>query len=379
MEPYEIQSLIASKADVCISIYLPTYRKGADIQQNRIRFKQLVKHAEQSLIERDWTKTKLDNFFQPLNTLLKDQFFWTHPIDGFACFLSADLFFHYRLPFPVLEQVLVDRRFLIRPLLPLIQDRKFFVLAMSENELRFLQASMFQVEESQVKTLPRNLADAIRFNDPERQLQLHTQTPRTPGARAAAIFHGHGVGIDDEKDDLQEYCRQIDRGLHLLLKEQTAPLVVAATESLFSTYAKRNTYPHLLLEPIPGNPELLSNEKLHDRARDIVSSYFAQETKQLLQKYEDLSGTNLVTNNAEEVLHAARQGRIQHLLINSTQPWWGQYFEETGRIETHEVQKPDDTEIVNLAIIESLHADSKVHVLEPFVPEHPALLAIYRY
>ncbi len=375
----ELTSLIAAKSNFCISIFFPTCRGGSDLKQNQVRFKKLIQKAKVLLIEKGWKKEQAEKFLRPLKSLLTKELPWKHPSEGVALFLNQDLFLFYRLPLHFQEQVMVDERFLIRPLLPLLDNRRFYVLAISENKLRFLKGSLLGIEELQVKTVPPNLQYAMRFDDPERQLQYHSQTPRIPGARAAAIFHGQGVGIDDEKDDLQEYCRQVDRGLHWLLKNENAPLVVATVEALFSTYSKMNTYPHLMQEAIWGNPELLTNDELKDRAWSIVSSHFEKQTKELLKSYTDLAGTNLVTNNVEEILSAARQGRVQHLLVNSDQPWWGRYFPETGKVESQEQPQPTATEIVNLILLEALETRSKIHEVRPPSPEYPSLLAIYRY
>ncbi len=377
----ELRSLIETNEEFSVSIFFPTYRAGAKVQQNRIRFKQLIQKTKLFLTGKGWKSVQADEFLSPLKSLFRDEMFWQHPTEGLALFLNAEFFVYHRLPFDCQEQVMVDRRFLIRPLLPLLtNNHEFYVLAISENGQRFLKGSMFDVEELSVKTLPQNLAEAIRFNvPPERQLQPHTQTPRIPGSRAATIFYGHGVGIDDEKRDLQEYCRQVDRGLHPLLKNETAPLVLATVDALFYMYGKMNTYPHLMEDFIPGNPELLSNIELRNRAWSIVASHFAKETKKLLKTHVDLAGTDLVTNNVEEILSAARQGRVQYIVVNGDQPWWGQYIEDTGRVESHETAQPADTEIVNLALIESLRTGAQAYELKPPSTDYPSMLAIYRY
>jgi hypothetical protein len=98
-----------------------------------------------------------------------------------------------------------------------------------------------------------------------------------------------------------------------------------------------------------------------------------------LQKYVDLAGTNLVSNNVEEILHAAGQGRVQYLILNSDQPWWGRFTEETGRLESRDVPGPGDTEVVNLVVLEAMKTGSKVYRLQPVDREYPSILAIYRY
>ena len=43
------------------------------------------------------------------------------------------------------------------------------------------------------------------------------------------------MGVDERKDELLRYFQHIDRGLHALLREETAPLVLAGVEYLAAT------------------------------------------------------------------------------------------------------------------------------------------------
>jgi hypothetical protein len=62
--------------------------------------------------------------------------------------------------------------------------------------------------------VPRNLAEALLTHDRDEALTFHTRP--TSGGSWGAIFEGHGVGIDDAKDDLLRYFQKIDRALHPL-------------------------------------------------------------------------------------------------------------------------------------------------------------------
>jgi len=42
----------------------------------------------------------------------------------------------------------------------------------------------------------------LKYDAPEKQLQFHTRTPPAMGRRSA-MFHGHGGGIDESKEDLR--------------------------------------------------------------------------------------------------------------------------------------------------------------------------------
>jgi hypothetical protein len=375
----DLKALIKNRNDYCLSIYLPTYRYGPEVRHNAVRFRKLIDVSWQLLMKGGMKGSTADTFIAPARQLLQNASFWEHPADGIALFLSKKVFRYFRVPSQLREQVLIAQEFFIRPMIPLLHlDKKFYVLALSENNARILQASMQDVTELQVEAMPRSLQDAMRFNTPERQLQYHTGTPKIPGSRGGAIFHGHGV-VMDSKEELLEYCRQVDRALHRTLRTDKAPLILAAVDHLWPLYRKMNTYAHLLKDGIPGNPDLLSDEELHSRGLTLMSSYFEQEKSEAFAQYLELRGTDLVSHNIEEIMSAARQGKTRSVFVNGDSEWWGKFDPKTEKIEPHDTYIPGDQEIVNLVVLETLLHRGSVYTLKPAIANEPMIFAVYRY
>ena len=46
----ELKTLMSKQKGPCISMFMPAYRAGAEIQQNQIRFRNLLREAEEKLI-----------------------------------------------------------------------------------------------------------------------------------------------------------------------------------------------------------------------------------------------------------------------------------------------------------------------------------------
>ena len=47
----DIKTLIETQGEWCVSLFMPTVRAGAEVQQNPIRFKNLLRQAEERLAE----------------------------------------------------------------------------------------------------------------------------------------------------------------------------------------------------------------------------------------------------------------------------------------------------------------------------------------
>src|SRR5438105_4850753 len=76
--------------------------------------------------------------------------------------------------------------------MPLVgEDDRYFLLAISQNCVRFFQGNSSELRELTISGLPKNLADAIKVEDFDRGEQVHSAKWGAVGKEAAA-FHGQG-------------------------------------------------------------------------------------------------------------------------------------------------------------------------------------------
>jgi hypothetical protein len=208
----ELKALVKRREGPCVSIYMPTHRAFPETKQDPIRFKNLLRQAEERLKAVGLRSPDAKKLLKPARALIKDGLFWQYQGDGLATFISSDGFYHYRLPLKFDELLVVTDRCHIKPLLSLIGlDGRFYILALSQNEVKFFQCTRHSVREVELKNVPRSLGEALKYDDPERQLQFHTRAPAAGGERAA-MFHGQGVGKDDTKDNILRFFHLLARG-----------------------------------------------------------------------------------------------------------------------------------------------------------------------
>jgi hypothetical protein len=368
-----------------VSIYMPTHRAGFDIQQDPIRLKNLLGEAEERLLAGGLRTPKAKKLLEPAEKLLQDGLFWQRQSDGLAMFLSPEVFRYYRLPFDFDKLVVVSDRFHIKPLLPLLSgDGWFYVLALSQNAIRLLQGTRRSVSEVNLEDTPDSLAEALRYNDPEKRFQFHTST-LTPGGKGErpAVFHGHGVAsADDPKGYILRYFHQVDEGLQDLLRDEQAPLVLAGVDYLFPIYKEANTYPHLVDEGIEGNPEELRAEELHERAWAIVHPLFLAAQKEAAAQYRQLAGVGSeeASNDLREVVPAAYHGRVTTLFVAVGLQKWGSFDLDTNVVHLQEEAKPSDEDLLDFAAVHTLLNGGTVYAVEPEkVPDKAPLAAVFRY
>jgi hypothetical protein len=373
----QFDALLSSGETPCVSIYLPTHPGGSE--QDRIRWKNVLAKAEERLATAaGLSSSRAKAFLRPAYALSEDATFWKHASDGLAYFLSPGKAHAFRLPEAFSERVNVGERFQIKPLLPLLSDTaRFYLLALSQNQVRLWHCSAQKCEEVELRGVPKNIAEALRSHDADEPLVFHTH-PATGLGRSGTIFHGHGVGIDDAKDDLLHYFQLIDRGLHHYLREETAPLVLAGVEYLWPLYREANTYPHLCEGGVAGNADESNIRELYSRARKRVKPNFAESLTKALALYAQLAGTGRTSNDVGGLVSEAQRGAVEVLFVGLDREVWGTWNGTSSDVAVHAKAQTGDEELLNRAAIDVLAHGGAVHVVPAAeMPDGAPLAGIY--
>lgn len=379
----ELEALIQRKNGWHVSIYMPTHRLSDEIEQDPIRFKNLVTEAEDKLKEAGMRGPKAKALLEPLHELRDSRIFWRHQSDGLAIFISPDVFRYQRLPLNFDELVVVSGRFHIKPLLPLLSsDGRFYILSLSQNEIRLLQGTRYSVGEVDLEEIPESLQEAFKWEDPERRLQWHTSSSNEPGYRAAA-FHGHLANAEiDSKDFIKRYFQKIDKGLGEILADENAPLILAGVDYLQPIYKQVNSYQQILDEGVKGNPEKLDMAELHEKVWSIVAPQFKKEREEAAELYKQLAGQSneRASEELEEIVPAAVFERVETLFVPQEVNRWGQFDPESGEVTLHSEHEPGDENLLDLAAAHTFLNNGTVYAVEADqVPGGGAIAAIFRY
>jgi hypothetical protein len=376
----DIRNLMEKRDLSCISIYMPTHRTAELAKQDPIRFKNLLKQAEERLVMAGFRRSEAKALSAKAKGLLKDRLFWQYQSDGFAAFISSREFQYYRLSESFDELLVVADRFHIKPLIRLLaNDGLFYILALSQNEVKLFSCTRNSISQIELEGIPVSLAEALKLDEPTKQLQFHTKTSRATGDRPA-VFHGQGAGKDQEKSGILKFFKQIDRGLRSIFQAHSGPLVLAGVEYLFPIYREANSYQLLMQPGIPGNPEALKPDVLQTAAWAITEPYFLKERFDAIERYRHLSGTGMASADIKTIALAAHRGRVEILFVAVGLQQWGAFDGETHSVHVHEERLPGDEDILDFAAVHTAMKEGKVHALLPEeMPESTNLAAIFRY
>jgi hypothetical protein len=374
-----LKDMMGKCEEACVSIYLPTHKGGPETQQGAIRLKNLLKQAEELLIQRGLRSPEAKTMLQPAQDLVQDGLFWSYQNDGLAIFISKDNAEIHPLPFSFPELVVVGDRFHLKPVLQVLnEDGRFYILAVSQNQVRFFRGMRFNIEELNIEGVPENLDEVLQYDVFGKQLQWRAAKGGAGGR--TGVSQGRGALEADAKENILRYFREIDKGLRNVIGADQAPLVMACVDYLLPIYKEANTYPHLQEEVISGNPEGLSAQQLHSAAWEVVRPHFQKALADAVALYYELAGTGKTSKDLQKVVEAAYNGRVDVLFVALDIQRWGRYDPETNTVHLHSEQQPGDGDLLDFAAIHTFLNSGTVYAVPPEnVPDDRNLAAIFRY
>jgi hypothetical protein len=376
----DIRELITPRAEHRLSLYMPLHAPGAEGPQNPVRLKKLLREAESQLVLHGLRPAEARATLAPAASLVENAAFWRKSEGSLALLIAPQTLRCYHLPQATTEAAHVGRRFIVRPLLSLLDDAgRFWLLSLSQNSVRLFRGDAGGVVPVEVEALPRDMTSALNLDVSITGDQVHSST-NEPLGKQAAVFHGQGGAVDTRKEELHEYFRVIDAALHDTLQAEPAPLLVACVEYEFALFREANSYPRLITSPLAGNVEHLGPTELHARAWPVVEPHLDEARRAAAERFARSVASGLATPHLAEILPAARAGRVDALFAVRNAAVWGVHDPNTGATEVHQELRLGDEDLLELAVAETLiHHGAVYSVPAEQMPTSGPAAAILRY
>ncbi len=375
----ELEKLIECETSPCVSIYMPTHASGSNGQEDSVRLKNLVRQAEQQLVEFGMRRPDAKSLLQPVRQLPTESTDWAARNGGLALFIAPGVFRQFDLPIQVRSQVRVNRRFAIKPLVPVSGPQEhFFVLTLSQNGARLWRGHQFALQPVKGAEVAHDIRTALNYDEVDRGAQVHSAM-RGDYGKQAAVFHGHGGLRETAKEEVEQYFRIVDARLSSFLRQERAPLILAGVDYLLPIYRSVTRYANVLDEELHGNPEQFSNEMLHKRAWELVRPYLAQQ-KTWLARFQKLNGTGKASDDVSQIVPAAFQGKINALLVDPEAQQWGRYYPATEAVELHRERQSGDEDLLEQAAVQTLrHRGTVIAISQRDLPNGSTAAAVFRF
>ena len=335
----------------CVSVYMPLGETAA--KEKRRRLKQLMFDAEKKLHRLETTPSHIARTLGPVEMILENPGFWESRTKGIAAFCTPESFAWYSLDYPFDELVVVTDRFHLKPLLRSTSENgRFYLLALSETQIRLFEASEMGINEVYVKGIPRNLACFLHPEENE-----------------------NASDMGDKRSRLADLLQRADKAVAQFLKTEDVPLVLAGDKHLLSAYRAVNSYPHILKTVIGADVDQLTPKQMMERALPVVKPVFRRKRQKALKAFEDKLGTNRASNNLSKIIGAAKTGQIETLFVPVGKQKWGTLDGQSGGIDVHERPQPGDKDLLCVASMRTLRGGGNVFVMRPEEMPNESLIA----
>jgi hypothetical protein len=361
--------LAARDGQNLISVFIPTHRKGREIAQDQIRFKNELSDLDDRLEQLGWKPRQRSERLAKATVLLEDGEFWEHQDAGLAVFIDDE---------GQVESVSTTRTvpafstvmpvFMLRPLVADIHALSVPVLALTRDEVGLFVATRYSVE-ALSDELP-SYDDVNWFVDREVQRQQHPDRSGTTRSR-----HGHEDATRDD-EDLTRFLREVDTALEGF--DPTTPLIVLGDDGLVARFAnvsgRETTSP-----PNSGITAPFSAQEVSELVTDVIAEMEQARLETLLDTARDRLGVGMGTFNLEEALPSAMSGRVGQVIADVTAaPVWGRFDQTAFDTDIHDTPMPGDVDLLDRLVVWGRQNGAEVVATDVPV-DGRSFVVVYRY
>lgn len=366
MEKFNIdslKSLMEMDSEGLVSIYMPTFRMGKEVNQSRIILKNLLKEAEGKLLEIGKGQRDIDKQLKPAHMLLDETIFWQNQESGLGLFISPQEFKYFKIPMDVKEVVVVSNRYYLKPLIKVLNsDFTFNILTLSQAQIKLYEAGRNRIEEVNVPEIDELVENYI----PAKDLHQEATSPKGAAAGMGSYMHGYNEMSQTEKNEISKHLRSIDKEVNRVLKESKNNLLIHSVDYIYPMYKEVSVYPNLMDESIKGSPEGLHIKDIHSKALDIYLPRFNLVIEHELDRYKTLRATDskLANENLDNIVKASVIGNVDRLFIADDIEQWGAFDPENHSVTIDNKEGSGQRDLLDYAAIMTMANGGKVFVLD---------------
>lgn len=312
-----IQELLTTGREPCLSLYMPAHRSHPENLQDPIRFKNLLKQLEESLLQK-YSAGVVKEHLEPLEALVGDESLWNHTSIGLAVFSGAGLFKIVGLPVLVDELAMVADSFHTKPLRQYMQSAdRYHVLGLSLHEIRFFEGYRHSLTEVELTTdTPKTMTEALGDDLTDK----HSTVASYGGAfgQSSNMHHGHGGRKEELEKDAERFFRLVADNIYEKYSKPTGlPLILTALTEHHNLFQKVNKNPLLLTNGIAIDPSSVSPDMLAGMAWEIMEPEYNLKLDSLVARFEQAKANGKGSDDYKEVAVAAVEGRVDTLIVEA--------------------------------------------------------------
>lgn len=372
---------VLTAQDPCLSLYTRYSSTAAapNPKTNALEWKEIIRRIEPKTTQYGTLGRELLDSVTDWEAILPEG---KPQGNSLAVFRSPDQFCVAWINGEVPPLAAIGPRFNIRPLLPeLTRNAVFYILALSQKDVRLLRCTLRSAEEIPFPAgIETSFEKWMNTAKPDHMSDKMEAVAASTGNMKGVFSTVSTTGREDKDKFLGHFFRQIDRGLNELLRSNGGePVVLAGVEYELPLYRAANSYPHLCPESVQGAPNGLKAGEMHARALEAMARSYTAKVDSLLAEYNHKAGGG-ASNRLKDIVTAAHDGRVLTLLVSDSLESTGVFDEATHTVKARETGSAEDEDLINDAAVQTiLHAGQVFVVKNNKMPNGAPLAAVFRF
>jgi len=357
----QLLKLKSYKSYPCVSILLPTSRTFPDFKKDEIVIKNLLKDAENRLLDK-FHKREIQSILDKMENFQKE-IDYKHLLDGMGIFISNETLEIVYMPFRVEKNVVIDESFQVRDIVHTLNRMYHYAaVVISDKKTKVYEGYNSSLSEMELEDFPVGIDD----------LANHDSSFGDPRARDKSSF--------DEKNRLK-LVTFIDDALTKHVS-QDLPLVIIGVDKQVGFFKKITKNESHILFYITGSYDYATPHELNKVIYPHLEEHIKKEKESLLGLLSEAVSRGTYTSGISQVWRKAHEGRIRTLIVEDNFSV-GADLEEGGlsiSLNSNKDRKPHIEDAVDdVAEMVILKGGNVRFVKEGSLDKHDRIASINRY
>ena len=379
-----LQPLLEISADTKVSIYMPTHRTPTSphINEDRIRYKNLVRQARDALQKKNIEESEIQAITKQLEAKLEDDEFWQRTSRGLGIFADKTKCDFFILPVECDEHLTVEKNFDITPLLVLHSyDKPYHLLVLAVHNPKLYRGDMYGLKPVDI-SFPSSPEDALNIDEMFSNSQTQRGGATLGGGDVRMGTHGQGDSREAGNEERLKYFRIIDEKIASAKEVNSSyPLLIAGVQSEVTEYKNNSKYTTIMEAYISGNHTETELQDLHALAWPAVQNELGgKEQEKMMRKVQEARGAGKSSEDITAIREATKTGRIGTLLLGILTITHDTISDTNNEVTKVIFPAEYEKEQINSCATEVFKQGGKViGVQQEATPRDMSVAAIYRY
>lgn len=387
----DISELLLADDAPLLSLLMPTHETGVEIRGDRIQFKNLLQEATEELKHCGMPEGNITRLLQPLHEKLEDETFWQHRQKGLAVYQSKRGVRIIDLPESVQPLTYVADHYFVKPLvLQQPTHQALWMLALTWDNAVLYRVSINGMTERNAGAFPVSREQLVGARVPEERLQQHAHHQQPVGQNRAGsqliggnrqgevMFHGHGDEQGKIDADRLHYLAQVGKLLTEEERVDPSHLVLMATDEVAGHFTHATELDPALV--VHASPATMAASEIFQRVQPTVQELVKSSSADWHERFETAKAREKASDDPEQVLQAAVEGRVGTLRVSPVQRLWGDWNAQSNRVTIRSKEAGGKVELTNLAVLKTVESGGDVIPSSGDEADNgPPLQGLYRY